>query len=55
MDGGGCFEWPERDKENEDARNPSLCAFRFSRHIYRQQSGKFTKDYYRIRIICERF
>ena len=34
MEGGGCCGWLDRDKENEDARNPFLYAFRFSHHIY---------------------
>ena len=34
MVGGGCCGWPDRDKKNEDARNPSLNVFRFSHQIY---------------------
>ena len=30
----GCCGWLGRDKENEETRNPSLYACRFSHHIY---------------------
>ena len=31
---GGCCGWLNRDKENEDERNPALYALRFSHHTY---------------------
>ena len=34
MERGGCCGWLNRDKENENARNPSLHAFPFSYRLY---------------------
>ena len=37
--GGGCYGWLNKDKENEDARNPSL----------------YAKGYCPIRIMCKTY
>ena len=45
MEGGGCCGWLDRDKENEETRNPSLYAFHFSHHIYMPVKRKLAKDF----------
>ena len=51
---GSCGWW-NRDKENEDARNPSLYAFSFSHHIYMPIKRETRKGLSDVNQMCETY